>query len=191
VLFAGQTPRLLLWKWIFEMNQKQFHLIRLVKKIGLFAEFELEEVGKLFRICTFQAYEGGQEIYKVGTQSQEMLILLSGGLLVLNNLGEILAEIPPGSPVGEMGVFTGESRSATIVASINSTGIVISRSDMQRLINTNPEMHLKVLKSLLPVICERLVAANKLNNQHLETIMKMEDQLTRVTGKTSRELEEV
>ena len=158
------------------MNQKQFHLIRLVKKIGLFAEFELEEVGKLFRICTFQAYEGGQEIYKVGTQSQEMLILLSGGLLVLNNLGEILAEIPPGSPVGEMGVFTGEPRSAPIVASIDSTGIVISRSDMQ---------------SLLPVICERLVAANKLNNQHLETIMKMEDQLTRVTGKTSRELEEV
>lgn len=173
------------------MNQKQFHLIRLVKKIGLFAEFELEEVGKLFRICTFQTFEGGQEIYKVGTQSQEMLILLSGGLVVLNNLGEILAQIPPGSPVGEMGVFTGEPRSATIVTSIDSTGIVISRGDMQRLMNTNPEMHLKVLENLLPVICQRLVAANQLNNQHLETIMKMQDQLTRLTGKTSRELEEV
>ncbi|MBT4502712.1 MAG: cyclic nucleotide-binding domain-containing protein [Gemmatimonadetes bacterium] len=172
------------------MNQKQFHLIRLVKKIGLFAEFELEEVGKLFRICTFQTFEGGQEIYKVGTQSQEMMILLSGGLTVLNDLGEILALIPPGSPVGEMGVFTGEPRSATIVASTASTGIVISRGDMQRLMNTNPEMHLKVLKTLVPVICQRLVAANKLNNQHLETIMKMQDQLLRATGKTSRDLEE-
>jgi len=171
--------------------QRQTYLTGLIKRISLFRDFGLKDTQKLFPICTFQTFESGQEIYKVGTQSQELLILLSGQLTVLSDLGEVLAYLSSGAPVGEMGVFTGEPRSASIVASEPSTAIVIRRSDLQRLLQANRDLHFKVLQNLVPVLCERLVAANRLNNEHIKTIMKMQNQLVKYTGKTSRELEEV
>ena len=172
------------------MNQRQFHLIKLMKRINLFRGFELKDIQQLFKICSFQTYQPDQVIYKVGTQSQEMLILLSGQLTVLNGQGEVLARIPPGSPIGEMGVFTGEPRSATIAAVQQSTAIVLSKMDLHRVLRANRDMRIVVLQNLVPILCERLAAANRLNDEHIETIMKMQNQLVEATGKTSRDLGE-
>jgi len=49
-------------------------------------------------------------IYRMGEPSDEMMVLLKGHLAVTNNAGDVLAEIKAGAPIGEMGVFTGQTR---------------------------------------------------------------------------------
>ena len=172
------------------MNERQYQLVKVIQKIRLFGGFDLEDIKCLLQTCNFKAYESGQEIYKAGEPSREMMILLAGRLNVVSASGERLAEIGPGASVGEMGVFTGELRSASVVADEPVTVLAIARLALSNMLDANPGMHLKVLANLVQVLSERLVETNKLNNEHLETIMKMQSQLVQVTGKTSRDLEE-
>ena len=117
-----------------------------------------------------------------------MLILLTGKLNVVGESGEVLAEIPPGSPVGEIGVFTAEPRSATIIAAEQAAGFVLSKANLQKVLGTNREVYFKVLLNLVALLSERLRDANRLNDGYLEKIMEMEGLLAEHTGKTSREL---
>ena len=171
------------------MNEKQFQLIKVIGKLRLFRDCEPEDIEQLLRICNLKAYETDQIIYQRGRSSQEMLILLSGKLRVISESGDLLAAIKPGSSVGEMGVFTGQPRSADIVAAEKSTGLAIGKMDIRTLLEAKKDMQLKVLKNLIHVLSERLVAANLLNNTNIQTIMKLQDQLVKHTGKTSRDLE--
>ncbi len=170
------------------MNEAQYQLVKAIRKLRLFKGFELNDMQNLLPICHYTQYESGQKIYGLGEPSREMLILLMGELNVVGDSGEILAEIPSGSPVGEIGVFTGEPRSATITAAEPSAGFVIARADLQKVLGKNKGMYFKVLQDLVTVLRERLVEANRLNDEHLQTIIEMQDLLVKHTGKTAREL---
>ena len=42
----------------------------------------------------------------------------------------------------------------------------------------------------MTILSSRLVSSNRLNEENITTILKMQDELVRTTGKTMRELEE-
>jgi NTE family protein len=172
------------------MNEKQFQVVRVIQKLRLFKGLEAEEVQRLLPICRFRDFETGEEIYAAGSQSREMLILLTGRINVVGATGELLAEIEPGHSVGEMGVFTGEPRSARIVSSEDSRGIAITKAELEKQLGVNIDLYIKILKNLVSIMCERLVDANRLNDEHIGTILKLQDELVRATGKTLRELED-
>jgi CRP/FNR family cyclic AMP-dependent transcriptional regulator len=172
------------------MNERQYQVVRVIQKLELFKGLEAEQVKRLLTICQFQDFEAGDEVYAAGSQSREMLVLLTGCINVLGETGELLAEITPGSSVGEMGVFTGEPRSAAIVTAEKSRGIAITKWELEKLLEENPDLYIKVLKNLVAILSNRLVSANRLSNENMATILKMQDELVRATGKTLRELEE-
>jgi CRP-like cAMP-binding protein len=106
-----------------------------------------------------------------------MLVLPGGKLSVTGESGEELAEIRPGKPIGEMGVFTGESRSANILAVEDSTVIVFQRQELGALLMTNRDMNLKVLQNLVGILSQRLVQANELNESQARMLRDLERQL--------------
>ena len=171
-------------------KEKQYQVVKVIQKLELFKGLAAEQVQRLLPICHFKDFESGDEVYAAGSQSREMLILLTGGINVVGNTGELLAEISPGASVGEMGVFTGEPRSADIVAAENSRGIAITKAELGKLLDMNPDLYIKLLNNLVAILSNRLVNANRLNNENMSTILKMQDELVRATGKTMRELEE-
>ena len=172
------------------MQQTQFQLIRVIRKIRLFRGLGVESIKKLLPFCRLVSYKEGENIYEIGDISREMLILLKGRLEVSDQSGEILATIQPGASVGEMGVFTGEPRSANVIARGEISGLIIGKNDLQKLMTIDTDINNKILHNLVAVLSERLVQANRLNNRHTETIAKMDDQLVRHTGLNSGELEE-
>jgi CRP-like cAMP-binding protein len=120
--------------------------------------------------------------------SDELLILLSGRLSIRSEAGDALANIEPGAPVGEMGVFTEQPRSASVIAMEAANGLRISKKHLFRILQTNKEMHFKILQNLLCLLSRRLAEANEANAEHAETIIHMPDLLVRYTGKTAGEL---
>ena len=171
-------------------NEKQNQVVKVIQKLQLFRGLAAEQVQPLLAICSFRDFETGDEIYATGSQSREILILLTGRINVVGKTGERLAEIEPGHSVGEMGVFTGEPRSARIVAVEPSRGIAITKAELNKLLAANTELYIKVLKNLVAILSDRLISSNRLNDENINTILKMQTQLVRATGKALRELQE-
>jgi CRP-like cAMP-binding protein len=131
----------------------------IIEKVRVFRRFTIVEAQRMVKLCTYKNFSASELIYRIGEPSKEMLILLSGKLNVLNNEGTVLGEILPGTTTGEMGVLTGQPRSASILATEKSAGFVITKSDMDTFLR-DETVRLKVFENMVDLFCERLTGAN-------------------------------
>ncbi|MDP6777694.1 MAG: cyclic nucleotide-binding domain-containing protein, partial [Candidatus Latescibacteria bacterium] len=131
----------------------------IVEKVEVFKRLSLGEAQRLLKLCSYKAYGTNEMVYRAGDASEEMLILLQGRLQVLTEDGTVLGEILPGSVTGEMGVLTGEPRSATILASEAASGFVLRKSDLTTLLRDDA-IRLKVMENMVGILIERLRATN-------------------------------
>ncbi len=164
------------------MNEKQYHLVKVIQKIDLFRAFDASDVQKLLRICKFRNVDMAEHIYARGEPSDEMLILLKGGLRVVGGSGEELARLLPGMPIGEMGLFTGQPRSADVIASDKSTAIVLRGVELKALLSGAIDMHIKVLNNVIAILCQRVNDANRLSESQVRIIQQLEKKLDAVGG---------
>lgn len=150
-------------------------LTKIVSKLSLFKGLNLSESSRLLKVCTFKTFAPKEVIYRFGQPSEEMLILLQGQLQALGGSGVELGKIGPGTSCGEMGVFTGHRRSATIVASSNASGFVISKRDLAQALKTDPDTHIKILKNIVILLSERLENADQSIESFAEELENKKD----------------
>ncbi len=89
-----------------------------------------------------------------------MLILLQGRLGVLGKGDAPLGDIHPGTSCGEMGLFTGHTRSATILAAAKSAGFVIRKQDLDGILDSDLSTKVKILQNVVELLTSRLVGAD-------------------------------
>ena len=106
--------------------------------------------------CEFRGASGGETVCKVNGRSDEMYILLSGQLGVYNEGQMLLASIDPVAPVGEMGLITGQPRSATVSALRDSNLLVLRKVAFDRLMRSNSQLCVQVYRSVIEAMGERL-----------------------------------
>lgn len=153
------------------MNADQNNLTQLIAEIPFFRDLappQVKQILPLFRRIQVQA---GQVLFEEGAESQEMYLLLSGRLSVKTrrvDLGEILAV----GVVGEMGVITGQPRSATVVASEDSRLFAIRKIGLDILLSKNTDIGMQVYRNLSRILCDRLAA----NNIRLEDYAHPQDE---------------
>ena len=164
------------------MNQKMQQFARIFQKIDVFSGLNLQEIQHLLKLGQIRAYEPDQVVYRAGEPSDEMLILLQGHLVVTSPSGEPIGSIPPGTAIGEMGVLTGQARSATVVATKKSGGVTIRKVDLEGMMARNAMVYIKVLRNMVTLLCNRLADANTRNEQHMKTIMRLRNQIERVVS---------
>ncbi len=95
-------------------------MVEIVKRIPIFQGFSQEQTTKMLDVCEERHIESGEFIFREGTPSSEMLILLEGHLHVTTRTGAKIASIWEMGLVGEMGVLTDQPRSASVVANQHS-----------------------------------------------------------------------
>ncbi len=125
----------------------------------MFKRLTMSEAQRVLKFCEYRAYGQSELIYRIGEPGDEMLILVQGRLRATNESGATLGEVFPGSTTGEMGVFTGQARSANIVALEKSAGFVIRRGDLETLLR-DQVLRLKIYENMVEILCERLMGAN-------------------------------
>ena len=157
------------------MNQRQQRLTQIIQKIAVFRGLNTSDIQELLKVCKMRSFAAEEQIYKAQDPSDELLILLKGQLIVSSASGESLGSVAAGQPIGEMGVFTGQTRSATVTALSESGGVTIRKMDVDILMARNPHMYVKVLQNIVASLCERLTKSNSQNEQHMKTIMRMQD----------------
>ena len=156
------------------VDPKQFLLKQSIKKIGIFKDFDPDEVRRLLKLCYLRKYDPKEQVYKVGDSSEEMLILLKGKLVAMAESGAMLGEILPGTSTGEMGVFTDNPRSANVVAVNESTGFSIRKWKLDAFLKSDQEICKKVFMNIIDILCERIISANLQIERYSEKRQKVE-----------------
>jgi predicted acylesterase/phospholipase RssA/CRP-like cAMP-binding protein len=103
-----------------------------------------------------QLLPGGQVLFEQGDPGDSLYVLLHGRLRVNardpeTGAVEPLGEVLPGQTVGEVGLLTGEARTATVHAARDSMLVKIGREAFDHMVETNPDL----LRSLARVIVDR------------------------------------
>lgn len=158
------------------MNQQQHRLMQVLQKISIFEGLELEHIQRLLRVGTSRKYELGERVYTIGEDSNEMLVLLQGRLVVTSSAGDVLGEIGPGMPTGEMGVFTNQPRSANISAAERSVALIVDRRALMSALASNQTVHVSILKNFVKILSDRLSSANLQSDKLQNRILELEEE---------------
>lgn len=137
------------------------HNIKIMKKIPIFHGLTDDDYLRILRICQKMIIKKDQIIIRRGEESNELFILLKGKLKVILSSTSFLTFIFPIGIVGEIGFFTGLRRSATVLASTESTLIRIHKHELFDLFNNNSAIGYCILLNAISDIANKLLADNE------------------------------
>lgn len=130
-----------------------------LKNTPLFHELNLQEMKSLFNLCETRHYKPGERLIVQDQPGSSLFILKAGKVLVEridDNQRRTLAELMPGAHVGEMSLIDDAPTSAEVTAVADTEVFEISRIKFYKLMEANDRLHVKVTRSFIRTLNERL-----------------------------------
>ncbi|MBK6907343.1 MAG: cyclic nucleotide-binding domain-containing protein [Rhodocyclaceae bacterium] len=149
--------------WIreqFTFHDMQRLLFRLAEHVKAFKGLTPADISDLLSHAEKCSFPAGALIVKESSVGTHMYIILNGDVTVTKSGrdGEVeLAKLGPADSFGEMALVDNEGRSAS-VRSV-SDAVLVRLSD--QVINTRPEIGLKVYRNIASVLATRLRTADE------------------------------
>lgn len=133
----------------------------LLRGIALFAGLSAEAMTHLAAVTRLRTCGRGEVIVRAGELTDALYVLASGGAKVLTRDDEgrevILSLLSAGDFFGEMGLISGTSRSADVVADQPSTLVVLHQAEFRLMLAQHPELSWAIMAGMV----ERLRLANR------------------------------
>ena len=145
-----------------ELMKDPDKIIKLMKKIPIFHGLDDEDYKKIIRICSKKIIKKDEVICKRGDEPEELFILLKGQLRVMLSASVFLTYITPIGLVGEIGIFTGAQRTATVYASLQSTVIRIHKQELFELFRNDCSLSNHILLNVISDLANKLQEDNEL-----------------------------
>ncbi len=130
-------------------------LLQVVDKIPMFGDLSRQDAASILQACEFKSVKKGETLCLIRQPSEDLSILLSGELTVHDETGVEIAKVAPVSPIGEMGLFTGQPRSATVRSSADSNLLVLKKVAFERLMRQNVGINRSVSRNIIRVLHQR------------------------------------
>ncbi|PIP36739.1 MAG: hypothetical protein COS92_09190 [Desulfobacterales bacterium CG07_land_8_20_14_0_80_52_14] len=134
--------------------------------IPLFKGLSRSRIHHIIMAGSLKAFSPGDVICRKGDQSDFMFTVISGGLDVINPMADdrngsyggdrVINHVRVGDVVGEMGLFRGAPRSATVVATSEGELLQINWKMIRRLQFLYPRTANKFFHNLVTILCDRL-----------------------------------
>ncbi len=150
--------------WIreqFSFHDMQRLLFRLAEHVKAFKGLTPAEISELLGSAEKCSFPPGHAIVKEGSSGKHMYIILNGDARVTKTGrdGEVeLARLETTDSFGEMSLCDNEARSASVYA--DSDCVLVRISD--QLMNSRPEIGLKVYRNIAHVLAMRLRTADEM-----------------------------
>lgn len=157
------------------MNRQQHMLMKILQKIRVFDGLEIHEAQTLLSFGQMRQFERAEIVYHYGDPSDDMLVLIKGRLRVMSQDGKPLVDIPPGASTGEMGLFTGMPRSATIVAAEASVGVLFERDRLRSVMENEVNLKGVILQNVVDLLAERLVDTDRKLEEQMKRVAELEE----------------
>ena len=140
--------------------------------IPILRELTNKQFESLLNICTKQELPGYTVIFDEGDRSRDMYIL-TDGLLKVTFRGKEVSRIYPVSTVGEMGIFTEETRSARVTTMTKCSLLRIMKNDLFDLFEKDKDFYIKFQKAMLLDLSNKLRITN-------EVVVKLRSKLDKL-----------
>jgi CRP/FNR family transcriptional regulator len=143
----------------------------LLGRVAMFTDLSQDERRRLAEVGVPRSWEPGEVIFRAGDHGDTCYVIRSGSVRVTRRHTDgrsiALAELRPGQVFGELAMFSGETRSATLEALEATTAVALLAGDVRRTLAHHPEMAVKMLGAL----ADRLRAANeRITRQSFQTV---------------------
>src|SRR3954463_15608153 len=155
---------------------------RLLARVPLFAGLSEADRAELAQVAVPRHYEPGELVFREGAPGDTCFVVRAGAgdscFLLRSGGGRVprrhsdgrvitLTELRPGAIFGELAMFGGETRSATVEVLEPMRALGILAADLRRLIMRHPDIGMKMLEGL----ANRLRAANeRIARQSFQTV---------------------
>jgi CRP-like cAMP-binding protein len=123
--------------------------------VDIFAPLSAEETARLAKNSVRRVFAPGETVIRTGDEGSSMFVVHEGKVSVQvaeNGKPRTVAMLKEGDFFGEMALFTGEPRTANVVAMEETEVLEIGFKAMKHLFDTNPDL----VESLSHTISERL-----------------------------------
>lgn len=114
-----------------------------IHNVPIFAPLNDDEVEKLARASRLRVFAPGEKIVRKGQKGNSMFIVHNGSVTVqVREDGKVkpIRQLKEGGFFGEMGLFTGEPRTATVVADEETEVLEIKHYCLKPILEENPEL---------------------------------------------------
>ena len=135
------------------------NLKKIVARVPLLRGLSVGQLHRIMQAGEIQKREAGAVLCKEGDQSTDMLILLSGQLVVRSKQVELSA-VKSSDVIGEMSLITGLPRSATIEVVEDATLLVIHKERFDTLMQENTDLAARIYRNMLVSLCAKLRHTN-------------------------------
>ena len=129
-------------------------IVERLAAVDIFAPLSTEETAMLAQAATSHVFAPGETVIRAGDPGSSMFVVHNGRVSVQvseNGRPRTVATLSEGAFFGEMALFTGEPRTANIVALEETEVLEIGHAAMKRVFDTNPDL----VESLSHIIAER------------------------------------
>ena len=143
----------------------------LLSRVEVFAGLEPKELDQVAQVAVPRRYDRGEVVFREGDSGDTCFVVKSGAVSVMREHQDgrviALAELRAGAMFGELAMFGGETRSATVETLEPTHAVALLAGDMRRLLRQHPDIAVKMLAAL----AERLRLANeRLLQQSFQTV---------------------
>ena len=129
-------------------------IVERLSAVDLFAPLSVEETGMLAQAAVRHVFAPGELVIRAGDAGASMFVVHNGRVRVqVNDNGRprTVATLNEGDFFGEMALFTGEPRTANVVALEETEVLEIGHAAMKRIFDNNPDL----VESLSFIMAER------------------------------------
>ena len=133
----------------------------MLKNVPIFSELGGRDLKRLSKLMVPRSFKAGEVIIKENDQAAGFFVIASGKVDVVRGAAgpnpQVLATLSSGDFFGEMALFEGYPRSATVTAAEDTECLAITRWDFTAEMRTHPE----IAVGMLPALVRRLRALDE------------------------------
>lgn len=104
--------------------------------------------------------DGGEQLVRQFEKNYDMMIVVEGSAKITSFSGEAIAEVGPGSVIGEMSLIDDQPRSATVTAVGKTLVAVLPYNALKQLIDDDRDLAAVITLNIAKVLAQRLRNSN-------------------------------
>ena len=128
--------------------------------VQLFEGLSSAEMDQVAALCTQTEYPRGAHVIRTGEPVKHLYVIWDGKADVLVN-GRAVATLGPNGLLGEMSFVDGQPPSADVVMVTDGKLILIDRAGLQRVMDEQPRLGLKVMRNMAAILSQKLHQMNQ------------------------------
>ena len=145
--------------------------VMLLGRVSLFAGLSERDLQELAQVAVPRSWLPGEAVFREGDSGDTCYVIRSGCVRITRRHSDgrqiTLAELREGEVFGELAMFGGETRSATVEAIEPTSGVALLAGDLRRTMLAHPDIAVAMLEGL----ADRIRAANeRLARQTFQTV---------------------